>query len=265
MTKATTPAVLAVPAALLLLLATACGGGSSSHAPTAEEKTVISSVAKQITSTNGLLDNKAAQCVATKFVTEVGVKKLQSAKAVGSDDVYVADGALVDAATAAAYTKAVLACRSSSDVKAALVASSETGYARQTQGVMSTAQVSCLITRFVDTAGVDKLFSAHFVTDSGEFNGADVAYDNDTASKFADALVGCIDYVKLQAQAAVSAARAKHKHLDLAKLTTCLHNKISDSEIKAATVALLTGAPDARTRQAATSAKAQACQKVATK
>lgn len=256
-------AALAIPASLLIV-ATACGGGSSSHQPTAEEKTVIASVAKQITTTNGMLDDQAARCVATKFVTGVGVKKLQSAKAVGSDDVYVANGALVDAATSAAYTKAVLGCRSESDVEAALVASSEAGYAQQTQNLMSTTQVSCLITKFVGSTGVAKLFSSHFVADTGAFNGADVAYDTETASKFADALVSCVDYAKLQAQSAATAVRAKHKKLDVAKMTACLRKKISDAEIKSATIALLTGAPDAGTRQAATNTKAQVCQKAAT-
>lgn len=256
--KKAAPALVAA----LLLVATACGGGNSSSAkPTGQEKTVIGSMVKVITTPTGLLDAAHAECVATKFVTGVGVKKLQSVKAVGADDQYVANGALVDAPTSAAYTKALVGCVKESDVQAKLVASAESGYGAQTQGVLASNQVSCLISTFVDSVGVAKVFSSQFVSDTGEFNGAGSAYDDETATKFADALLGCVDYPKLQAQGAA----ATNKKLDVGKLAACLGRKIPEADVKASIVARLTGAPNADTLLAATKKKSDACEKVSKK
>jgi hypothetical protein len=257
--KKAAPALTAV---LLLVLATACGGGNgSSSAPSSEEKAVIASVAKQVTTTDGLLDAQHAQCVATKFVTSVGVKRLQSSKAVGADDQYVANGALVDASTSAAYTKALLACVDEPTALTRLETAAEAGYGAQTKNILASGQVHCLISKFVGDLGVSKLFASRFVSDSGAFNGSGSAYDDQTAGTFADALVACVDYPKLQAQDAA----AKNKKLSATKLATCLHQRISDAEVKATIVARLTGSSDADAQLAASNAKAKACEKVSRK
>lgn len=248
----------ALVAALLMVLVGACSDDEpTSSADASAEKTVIASMAGTIAKPDGgLLSEEDATCVASAFVEDVGVAKLRTVKAVDAEDAYVSGGALTDPATAASFTDALLGCREEADVLATVEATSTAGYAEMTSGVLGATPVSCTISTFVADTGVEQLFTSGFLNDAGEFNPGE-PYDEDTAAKFATALLGCVDYPRILAQDSV----ASNKTLSLAKLTACLRREIDGAELKASVVARLTAAADADKQLAATQQKAVACEK----
>jgi hypothetical protein len=256
--KKAAPAAIA---ALLLVLLSACGG-SDSKSSDKQEARVVDSMASVITKPKGgLLDAAAAQCVAKKFVADVGVKKLQGLKSVGADDVYAANGALTNAATAAAYAKAVDDCVGETDAMARIRTNVTGSYAKITTDVLEPKDVACVIDTFVEATGVDRLFSTKFITDTGDFNSNDPSYDKKAAEDFARAITTCVDTLKLQAKATA----VKDKKLSAAKLETCLKSKITTAAVEATLVAQLLRAPNSDTLRADANQKAVACEKTSKK
>ncbi len=249
----------ALVAALMMVLIAACSDDSKED-PSSDgstQETVIASMAETIAKpSGGLLTEDDATCVAAAFVEDVGVAKLTTIKAVDEKSQYVSNGALLDPATAAAYTDALLDCRDEADVLATVEKNTTASYAALTSGALGAQPVACIIKAFVAEVGVAQLFASRFLNDAGEFNPGE-AYDESTANKFATALLGCVDYPRIQAQDAV----ARNKALSLAKLAACLRTEIDPAELKAGIVARLTAAPDADTQLAASQRKAVACEK----
>jgi hypothetical protein len=254
----------AAPAALaaLLLLASACGGNDTTSGDKQESRVIASMASVIAKPKDGLLDAKDAQCVAKKFVPDVGVKTLQTLKAVGADDVYAADGALADAASAAAYSKAVLACVGDTDALARIRTNVTASYAKLTSDVLQPKDIACVIDTFIEATGVDRLFSIKFITDTGDFNGDDPSYDKKAAEDFAKAITtACVDTLKLQAKATA----AKDKKLSATKLETCLKSKITPAEVQATLVAQLLRSPNADALREGANKKAIACERTSKK
>ncbi|RNL60626.1 hypothetical protein EFK50_20140 [Nocardioides marmoriginsengisoli] len=254
-------AALAAVATSLLVLVTACGGNDDTADK--QEKRVISSMATAISKpAGGLLDADKATCVAEKFVPDIGVKKMRSLKAVGADDAYAGNGALADAASAAAYSKAVLSCVGEAETLAKLRANVTASYGTITTGVLAPKDVTCVVDTFIKATGVDRLFSIKFVNDTGAFNDDGAVYDTKAAEDFAQAIATtCVDTLKLQA----AEAAAKNKKLSAAKLETCLKARIKPDAVEATLVAQLLRAPNADALRLAANKKAIACEKASKK
>jgi hypothetical protein len=158
------------------------------------------------------------------------------------------------AALAALLLTALTACGSGSsgasdepklskDEKTA-VASMEKAFTSSTTGALTSKEASCVSTRFVHTVGLAKLKSAKLLTASNEIDTTSTpTFDTDTSGKFADALLGCVDYQKrLAADTAKSTP-----NLDEAKLEACLEKNLPDSLVKKMLIAQQTQSKDAAT------------------
>jgi len=96
-------------------------------------------------------------------------------------------------------------------------------------------------TDFVDEVGLTKLKSSKLLTDAGEVNTTgSPTFDADTSGKFADALLGCMDYQK---RLATETAKTDTT-IDAAKFEDCLKEKMPDSLVKKMLVASQTNASD---------------------
>jgi hypothetical protein len=251
----------AIPAALgvlVLLLASACGGLKLSKT----EQTISKSIATAISKPdNALLSKKDAKCVADHFVAAEGEKKLKSAKAIGADDSYNANGANVDKKTSNAYAKALLGCVDEKKALDAFDKTVTTSFTASTNGVLSKQDVTCFADKFVKTAGVKNLLSSQVITDAGEFNTAGAVLDKVTSGDYADAFLGCVDYQKVQAEQVAKS----DKTIDAVKLEACFKQTMPISDIKDLIVANQTQAPEAATLNAASDKKAAACAKASKK
>jgi hypothetical protein len=249
----------AIPAALgvlVLLVATACG--SSAPKLTKTETKISKSVASELVKPDDALLSKAkAKCVADRFVSAVGEKKLKSRKAVGADDTYNANGANIDKKTSAAFSKALLDCVDEKKTLAAYDKTVTKAFTASTTGVLKTDEVKCFASKFVKTTGVKRLLSSQVVTDAGAFNTSGAVLDETTSGNYADAFLGCVDYQKVQA---VEVAK-NDKTVDAAKLEACFKRTMPISDIKALIVANQTQSAEATALNAASDKKASACAK----
>jgi hypothetical protein len=131
----------------------------------------------------------------------------------------------------------------SKDEKAA-VSNLEKAFTTSTTGALSTKEASCVATDFVSSVGLKKLKSAQVLTASGEVNTAgSPTFDADTSGKFADALLGCVNYQKRMADETVKTDTS----IDAATFEACLDKKLPDSLVKKMLVASQTQSKDAAT------------------
>jgi hypothetical protein len=128
----------------------------------------------------------------------------------------------------------------SKDEKTA-VASLEKAFTSSTTGAMTTTEARCVATHFVDSTGLTKLKSAKLLTDTNEVNTAgSPVFDTATSGKFADALLGCLDYQK---KLATETAKTDTT-IDADKFESCLRDKLPDSLVKKLLVASQTNSSD---------------------
>jgi hypothetical protein len=129
----------------------------------------------------------------------------------------------------------------SKDEKTA-VTSLEKAFTTSTTGALTSKEASCVATKFVDTVGLAKLKSTKLLTASNQVDTTSTpTFDADTSGKFADALLGCVDYQKrLAAETAKS-----DPGLDEAKFEACLQKNLPDSLVKKMLVAQQTQSKDA--------------------
>jgi hypothetical protein len=121
------------------------------------------------------------------------------------------------------------------------VANLEKAFTQSTTGALTTTEAKCVATDFVDKVGLTKLKSANLLNDKGEVNtSSSPNFDTDTAGKFADALLGCVDYQKRLAEETAKT----DKTIDVAKFEDCLKQKLPDSLVKKMLVASETNASD---------------------
>jgi hypothetical protein len=131
----------------------------------------------------------------------------------------------------------------SKDEKVA-VANLQKAFTESTTGGLSTKEANCVASHFVDTVGLTKLKSAKLLTDTYAVNTSGTpTFDADTSGKFADALLGCVDYQK---QLAEQTAKTDTS-IDQAKFESCLKDKLPDSLVKKMLVAAQTNSSDAAT------------------
>jgi hypothetical protein len=162
---------------------------------------------------------------------------------------------------------AMTACGSStSDHKVTLskdekvaAASLEKAFTSSTTGALTTTEATCVATRFVSTVGLTKLKAAKLLDDKLQVDTtATPTFDASTSGKFADALLGCVDYQKRLAEETAKTDAT----IDAAKFQKCLEDKLPNSLVKKMVVASQTQSKDAATigkqgTQAMTDCKAQ--------
>ncbi len=250
-------AVPAVLGALLLLLTTACGDDRGSE----QDTRIVANIAEAIGAGDGILTRVQADCVAKKFVAELGVDGLRSAKVVTEDGSYNENGANVDEATSGVYAKALLSCIAEDDaldkIEKKLVAGSAGSQipAKDTQ---------CYISKLVDTVGLERLMSSRIVTDSGEFNQNASSPDPETAAKSTEALLACVDYYKAEAETRAS----QNKDLNATKYAACLRKRVSKATLSTFLTSLQSETPDqaaADAAEAEVKKQATICARSATK
>jgi hypothetical protein len=131
----------------------------------------------------------------------------------------------------------------SKDEKTA-VTSLEKAFTSSTTGALTSQEATCVATKFVDTVGLAKLKSAKLLTASNQVDTTSTPkFDTDTSGKFADALLGCVDYQKRLAAETVKTDPA----LDQAKFQACLEKNLPDSLVKKMLIAQQTQSKDAAT------------------
>jgi hypothetical protein len=131
----------------------------------------------------------------------------------------------------------------SKDEKVA-VANLQKAFTASTTGALTTKEAKCVATDFVDTVGLKKLQATKLITADGEVNtSGSPTFDADTAGKFADALLGCVNY---QQRLAEETAKTD-KTVDEKKFADCLEDKLPDSLVKKMLVASQTNASDSAT------------------
>jgi hypothetical protein len=107
---------------------------------------------------------------------------------------------------------------------------------------LTTTEAKCVATHFVDSVGLTKLKSTKLLTDTYEVDTtASPTFDADTAGKFADSLLGCVNYQK---QLAEQTAKTDTT-IDETKFEDCLEEKLPDSLVKKMLVAAQTNSSDA--------------------
>jgi hypothetical protein len=131
----------------------------------------------------------------------------------------------------------------SKDEKTA-VTNLEKVFTSSSTGALSTKEAKCVATDFVDKVGLPKLKSAKLLTETNEVNTtSSPTFDADTAGKFADALLGCVNYQKRLAEETAKTDTT----VDAAKFQSCLEDKLPDSLVKKMLVASQTNAADSAT------------------
>jgi hypothetical protein len=119
------------------------------------------------------------------------------------------------------------------------VTSLEKAFTQSASGGLSTTEAKCVATDFVDKAGLAKLKAAKLIDDKGQVNTTSApTFDASTSGKFADALLGCVDYQKRLA----SETAKSDTTIDAAKFEACLKDKMPDSLVKKMLVASQTNA-----------------------
>jgi len=117
----------------------------------------------------------------------------------------------------------------------------EKAFTESTTGALKTAEAKCVATDFVDKVGLTKLRSANLLTAEGEVNTTSSPnFDADTAGKFADALLGCVDYQKRVAEQTAKTDDS----IDAAKFEDCLRDELPNSLVRKMLVASQTNASD---------------------
>ena len=150
----------------------------------------------------------------------------------------------------------------SKDEKTA-VANLEKAFTESTTGALSTSEAKCVATHFVDSVGLAKLKSTKLLTDSLAVNTTGATnFDAKTSGKFADSLLGCVDYQKKLAEETAKS----DKSVDADEFESCLREKLPDSLVKKMLVASQTGASDsaeigAQGNKAMTDCKTEATKK----
>lgn len=248
-------AAAAALAALALVFATSCGGDDADDELTA---TITANVAEAITTDDGILDAEAADCVAEKFVDELGATKLQEAKVVTEDGSYNDNGANVDAATSAVYAKALLACV---DEEEATQKIEDTLIAGSVGSAIPASGAKCYVGKLVETVPIAQLLSSKIITDSGGLSENAAAPDPDTAAKSTEALLGCIDYYALDAKERAS----QTKGLSAAKYEACLKAKLPRETLAKFLTSVQAQADDQQTLGNRVNQTTAACVKSATK
>ncbi len=106
-------ATAALATVILLLTMTACGGSGDSDqdATSAKEKKVVKTVAESFSQqAAGALDEKEANCFATKFVSAVGVSKMEEAKMITAEGTLNQEGVTFDEDISGKFADAFLGC-----------------------------------------------------------------------------------------------------------------------------------------------------------
>jgi hypothetical protein len=191
------------------------------------EDKVAASMVDVISLEGGLLDKKAAACVAQHFTRSVGFDKLVGGQAVTTQLAYVSNGALQDPDNASAYADALTRCVGKKKTTSTLSRAVEKAFASGAGGP-ATGNVSCLVGDFVKKVGVQGLFTNRLVSDTGVFNPAGAKYDVPSATALATAILGCVDALGSQARTAAST----DKTLDASKLEACLKKAISTDYLR---------------------------------
>jgi len=250
--KKAAPAILC---ALVLLVATACGGDDGKSDQSAK---ITTNIAEAIATDEGILTSDEAECVAKKFVDEMGVEELEDAKVVTPDGTYNDNGANVDVKTSAVYAEALLSCV---DKEAATKKIEQTLIAGSAGASIPAESAKCYVGKLIESVDIQHLLSSRIITDAGELSENAAAPDESTAEKSTAALLGCVDYYALDAKERASQTEG----LSAAKYATCLRGKLSEELLSKFLTAVQAQTADVRKLGNQVNKFTAACVKSATK
>ncbi|HET8559859.1 MAG TPA: hypothetical protein VFL69_05030 [Marmoricola sp.] len=118
--------------------------------------------------------------------------------------------------------------------------------AKNGNGSISKRDAQCISESWVRQSGVAKLKKSKVITSSGQVNTQNnTKITPSLAGDYADALLGCINYAKLQSQAV---AKVNPK-IDAQKMTDCFGKAMPKADEKKLLVSTMTGKPDQQLTQ----------------
>ncbi|HET8603189.1 MAG TPA: hypothetical protein VFM09_04615 [Marmoricola sp.] len=118
--------------------------------------------------------------------------------------------------------------------------------AKNGNGSVSKHDAQCISEHWVQSSGVAKLKKSKVLTANGQVNtGSDTKITPSLANDYADALLGCINYPKMQAQAV---AKVNPK-IDASKMAACFAKAMPKAQEKKLLVSTMTGNPDQQLTQ----------------
>lgn len=118
--------------------------------------------------------------------------------------------------------------------------------AKNGNGSISRHDAQCIAESWVKQSGVDKLKKSNVLTSAGKVNTQNnTKITPSLASDYADALLGCINYAKLQSQAV---AKVNPK-IDPKKMADCFSQAMPKSAEKKLLVSTMTGKQDQQLTQ----------------
>lgn len=192
------------------------------------EEKIARSLAASITTPDGLVTKpKDAICVGKNFAHHVGLDRLIAGQAVDTKLGYVGNGALQDFTNARSYGEAIVSCLGEEPATNKLKSVVEAGYTSASTAIAA-PYANCFLPEFVSQIGVPGLFSNRFVNDKGEYAYEGRVYDNSAATALAGLMLGCIDTLKADAEAAAAA----DKTLDAAALEACAKRTITPAFLR---------------------------------
>ncbi len=114
------------------------------------------------------------------------------------------------------------------------VADSLAAYAiSQSDGVWNKKEAQCMAEVFVESAGVDALKEAGLVSESGRAVAAKVTMTRPIATRFADSVLGCVDFADLTARQIANL----RPDIDTASFAACVRKQVSAKEARSRLIA----------------------------
>lgn len=141
-----------------------------------------------------------------------------------------------------------------------VVASFTREFSATNAGALDEKEAGCFAEAFVSTAGVDRLIEAKVVDAEGEVDQEDAVFDEELATQYAEAFLGCVDYTAKQA-AVIAAA---DKKVDEAKLADCLDTALPDEFVTRFIVSSYLESKDVETLRAQSAKRVEDCRDDAT-
>lgn len=122
-------------------------------------------------------------------------------------------------------------------------------------GALDKKEADCFASDFVEKAGVDRLRAAKIVNAKGEVSQENAEFDEELATQYAEAFLGCVDFTAKQA----SVIAAADKKVDEKKLAECLDKALPDDFVTRFIVSSYLESKDVEALRAQSAAKLEKC------
>lgn len=136
-----------------------------------------------------------------------------------------------------------------------VVASFTKEFTATNAGALDKEEAGCFASAFVEAAGVDRLVEAKLINDEGEVDQEDAVFDEELATQYADAFLGCVDYTAKQAEVIASA----DKKVDEEKLAACLDEALPNEFVTRFIVSSYLESGDVEALRAQSSRRVEKC------